>query len=54
MVQAETVLYEDFRLKTAGEIFFSLQAVTNVEDIKKLKPEGRTQRMLRSTANLAV
>jgi hypothetical protein len=47
LVQEHPELYDDFKLHTAGEIFCCLQEVDNTEDIKKLKPEKRTQLLLK-------
>jgi hypothetical protein len=54
LVQEHPELYDDFKLHTAGEIFCCLQEVDNTEDIKKLKPEKRTQLLLKKTADLAL
>ena len=54
LIQDDPRLCAEFKYPTAGEIFSCLQKIDSVEDIKKLKPEKKTELLLRSTADLAV
>ena len=47
LIQTDSRLFAEFKYATAGEIFFCLQDIDSVEEINKLKPEKKTELLLR-------